>query len=325
VSRAVSRAVMPALAAWLLTVPSVPALHAGAGQFRTRTDLVSVYVTVTDKVGHLITDLKEEDFEVRDEGKPQKLTVFSNAVQPITIVVMLDRSGSMEDNFPLVQAAAERFIDQLGPEDKARIGNFSRQIIISPPDFTTERETLRSILRHDMQDVGPSPVWTAVDRSITALAKQDGRRVILLFTDGHDSPQAGQIATSLKDVARRAEVDEIMIYSIGLADTDLTMSAYALHTQLGQLGTGDSAKRKLIKPDPGLKKLADQSGGSYFELTWDDDLPAVFTRVADELHHQYALAFPPAKLDGSVHKLEVKVKRDGLVVRARKSYVAEQR
>jgi len=320
-----SHAVMPALAAWLLTVPSVPALHAGARQFRTRTDLVSVYVTVTDKVGHLITDLKEQDFEVRDEGKPQKLTVFSNAVQPITIVVMLDRSGSMEDNFPLVQAAAERFIDQLGPEDKARIGNFSRQIIISPPDFTTERETLHSILRHDMQDVGPSPVWTAVDRSITALAKQDGRRVILLFTDGHDSPQAGQIATSLKDVARRAEVDEIMIYSIGLADTDLTMSAYALHPQLGQLGTGDSAKRKLIKPDPGLKKLADQSGGSYFELTWDDDLPAVFARVADELHHQYALAFPPAKLDGSVHKIEVKVKRDGLVVRARKSYVAEQR
>jgi VWFA-related protein len=169
-----------------------------------------------------------------------------------------------------------------------------------------------------MQEVGPSPVWTAVDRSISALVNQDGRRVVLLFTDGHDSPRPGQIATSLKDVMRRAEIDEVMIYSIGLADIEMPSS----FTVPGQIGTVTLPKPKPIEPDPGLRKLADQSGGGYFELTWRDDLPSTFTRIAEELHHQYALAFPPGKLDGSVHKLDVKVKRQGLIVRARKSYVA---
>jgi len=308
-------------AALACAMASALAAARAPGQFRTRTDLVSVYATVTDKLGHLITDLKEQDFEVRDEGKAQTLSVFSNGIQPITIVVMLDRSGSMEDNFPLVTAAAGRFIEQLGPEDKARIGNFSEKIIIRPSEFTNDRQDLLSILRNDMQDIGRSPVWTAVDRSITALLDRDGRRVVLLFSDGHDSPAPGQASATLKDVVRRAEIDEVMIYAIGLADTEIS-SSYATHTQLGQIGSGSLPKPKPIKPDPGLKKLADQSGGGYFELGWNDDLAATFTRVADELHHQYALAFPPPKLDGAVHKLDVRVKRPGLIVRARKSYVA---
>ena len=75
-------------------------------------------------------------------------------------------------------------------------------------------------------------------------------------------------------------------------------------------------------PDPGLRKLAEQSGGGYFELTWHDRLSDTFTRVADELHHQYWLGFPPARLDGKEHTIEVRVKRAGMTVQARKTYVA---
>jgi VWFA-related protein len=238
---------------------------------------------------------------------------------------MLDRSGSMEENFSLVEGATERFVGELLPADRARIGNFSRQIVISPPTFTSDREAMLRILRHEMQPIGPSPIWTAVDRSITALLHEEGRRVVLLFTDGHDDPVRGQVSTELKDIIRRSEIDEVMVYTIGLADTEYA-SPLALHNHIGriQLGTG-GGKGKLLKPDPGLKKLAELSGGGYFELTWNDDLGVTFTRVADELHHQYALAFPPPKLDGDVHKLEVKVLRSGLTARARKSYVAEPR
>jgi Ca-activated chloride channel family protein len=297
----------------------------GAQQpYRSRTDLVSVYATVTDKTGRLVLDLTKADFEVRDNGKIQPLTYFSNDIQPITIVVMLDRSGSMEENFSLVEEASERFVRELLPADRARIGNFSRQIVISPPAFTNDRAVLLRVLREEMQPVGPSPVWTAVDRSITALLHEEGRRVVLLFTDGHDAPRPGQIYTELKDVIRRSEIDEVMVYTIGLADTDYS-SSWALHNRIGQIQLGRSGRPGLVKPDPGLKKLAEQSGGGYFELTWGDDLGATFTRVAEELHHQYALAFPPPKLDGNVHKLDVKVLRTGLTARARKSYVAEGR
>ena len=76
------------------------------------------------------------------------------------------------------------------------------------------------------------------------------------------------------------------------------------------------------KPDDGLPKIAAATGGGYFELTSTDDLNATFTRVAEELHHQYALGFTPTKLDGKMHSLDVKIAKEGLVARARKSYLA---
>ena len=147
---------------------------------------------------------------------------------------------------------------------------------------------------------------------------------MLLFTDGHDAPRPGQVFTELKDVIRRSEIDEVMVYTIGLADTESAASSWMRPGRSGHIYVTMS-RRELVKPDPGLRRLADQSGGGYFELSWGDDLGAVFTRVADELHHQYALAFPPPKLDGNVHRLDVKVLRPGLTARARKSYVAEGR
>ena len=293
--------------------------------FRVRTDLVSVYATVTDQEGRLVPDLTQDDFEVRDNGRRQAVRFFSNDVQPITIVVMLDRSGSMEANFPLVQDAAEQFIQKLLPADRARIGNFSRQIVILPPEFTGDREALGNVLHRRMQGVGPSPVWTAVDRSITALLSETGRRVVLLFSDGHDDPMRSQVHTELKDVMRRSEIDEVMVYAIGLTDTEASSSAWAAHNRIGLIQVGQTGKPKLIKPDKGLRQLAERTGGGYFELTWEQNLGAVFERVADELHRQYAIGFAPSRLDGTTHKLDVRVRRRDLTVRARRSYVAEPR
>jgi len=292
--------------------------------FRGRTDLVSVYVTVTDRSGRLVTDLARGDFEVRDNGKRQPLTYFSSDLQPITCVVMLDRSLSMLDNFPLVEDATEQFINKLLPNDKVRIGDFSRQVVLRPLDFTSRQDELLKILHHGLQDFGPSPVWTAVDRSITALLPQAGRRVVLIFTDGHNSTMRGQIVTDLKDVARRAMIDEVMVYAIGLWQSPDLASAFVRRNTIGQLQLGTRTS-KGEKPDAGLRMLAEQTGGGYFELDWSQDLGATFSRVADELHRQYGLGFVPSKLDGEIHKLDVRITRPDLVVRARKSYVAEAR
>lgn len=309
-------------AAAALVLATAPALGGVEPQeFRSRVDLVSVYTTVTDREGHLVLDLTKDDFEVRDNGKRQNVTYFSNDMQPITIVIMLDRSGSMEENFELVRDAAGHFIDRLMAADKARVGNFSGQILILPAGFTSDKDVLRSVLKNDLQDIGPSPVWTAVDRSITGLLSEPGRRVVLLFSDGHDAPRTGQVQTELRDVIRRSEIDEVMVYCIGLTDTGDSVAAWALHSPPGRIQIG-RGKPKLIKPGKGLKLLAEQSGGAYFELTWNQDMGVVFGRVADELHRQYVLGFSPAALDGEVHKLEVKMRRPGLTARARKSYVA---
>jgi len=287
--------------------------------FKSGAQTVVVYATVTDSSGHIVTDLTRDRFEVYDGGKPQAITTFANDVQPITVVMMLDRSVSMLHNFSLVEEAAGTFVDRLGSSDKARIGSFSNRIEVDPRDFTSDKEEMRHILKTELQDPGPTPLWNAMGVGMTALLHQTGRRVILVFTDGMDRPMNGRSNNlSLKDVSRRADEEDVMVYGIGLVGDPF--AGYG--GQFSRGGLGPRPQGQPDRPDPGLEKLAAASGGGYFELTRTADLEGTFARVADELHHQYLLGFTPAKVDGKSHPLEVRVKGEGLTVRARKSYLS---
>jgi len=300
-----------ALAAVLacLTVPATtqqPTFKSGA-----RT--VAVYATVTDKDGRLVPDLTRDDFEVRDGGKVQPITVFSNEIQPISVIMMLDRSGSMRGNFRLVEAAGEAFVRALLPSDKARIGSFAEKIQIDPEQFTNDRQELIRILRTKLQEQGPTPLWNSVNASIDSLKSQDGRKVVLVFTDGGDNPGNFKLNNlSFMDISRGAQVADVMVYAIGLE----TATRPALGG--GGFGGGFGGSR----PDPGLPAIADETGGGYFELRRAEDLASTFARVADELHRQYLIGFEPAKLDDKMHKLELRSKKPGMKVRARKEYHA---
>ena len=175
-----------------------------------------MYATVTGPDGRLVPNLPQDAFSIHDNGKNQPLTLFANTVQPITAVVLLDRSGSMRSNFQLVEKAAENFVEALEPDDKARIGSFSNRIQIDPRDFTSDHGELLTILRSELQPEGPTPLWNAIYVGITALLHQQGRRVVLVFTDGIDSPQ-GFASNTLKDVMKRAEEEDVMVYAIVLA------------------------------------------------------------------------------------------------------------
>jgi len=287
--------------------------------FKSGAQTVVVYATVTDSSGHIVTDLTRDRFEVYDGGKAQTITTFANDVQPITVVMMLDRSVSMLHNFSLVEEAAGTFVDRLGSSDKARIGSFSNRIEVDPRDFSSDKEELRHILKTELQDPGPTPLWNAMGVGMTALLHQTGRRVILVFTDGMDRPMNGRSNNlSLKDVSRRADEEDVMVYGIGLVGDPF--AGYG--GQFSRGGLGPRPQGQPDRPDPGLEKLAAASGGGYFELTRTADLEGTFARVADELHHQYLLGFTPAKVDGKSHPLEVRVKGEGLTVRARKSYLS---
>jgi VWFA-related protein len=305
----------------LLTVASLVAVTVATASafqqptFKSGAKTVAVYATVTDKDGRLVPDLVQEDFEIRDSGKTQPIAVFSNEVQPISVVIMLDRSGSMRGNYRLVEAAGEAFVRAMLPADRARIGSFAEKVQIDPETFISDKKELINILRTKLQNDGPTPLWNAIDASIATLKDQEGRKVVLAFTDGADNPSIGFNNKSFMDIMRRGQVADVMVYAVGLESTG---AAAPSGGSFGGPGGGFGGSR----PDPGLPAIAEETGGGYFELRRAPDLADTFARVADELHRQYLIGFVPEKLDGKMHKIEVKVKKPGMKVRARKEYFA---
>ena len=275
------------------------ALAAQQPTFRTGTQIVSLFVTVADASRRLVPGLTQEDFEVFDNEKPQPIVFFQNEVQPISVVVMLDTSGSMTLMLDLLKQAAEQFLIRLLPADKGRVGAFNDKIQFSSR-FTSDRDQLVTDMR-DLDYGNSTRLWDAVGASLDELKGIEGRRVILVFTDGDDTgSKIGQ-----GTVIERARAEEVMIYAIGLET----------HYFNGQ-------QTVRSRPDSGLRKIADETGGGYFELKKSSELASTFTKVALELHSQYVIGFAPAQLDNRVHKLAVKMKQPGMTARARRSYVA---
>ena len=268
--------------------------------FRTGTRTVALYATVIDAQKRLVPDLTQEDFEVTDNDKPQSIDVFVREVQPITVVVMLDTSASMTGNLELLSRAAEQFVIRMLPKDKGLVGAFNDKIEFFPATFTANRDTLIASLK-DLDFGNPTRLYDAIAASMERLHKIDGRRVVLVFTDGDDTGSR----VNVNDVLEQARTNEAMIYAVGLR------SDYF-----------NGSRQVRSKPDSGLKRLAEETGGGYFELDKTADLAPTFTRVAQELHSQYVLGFTPGLLDGKVHRLGIRAKRPGMTVRARKSYLA---
>ncbi len=319
-----------AIIAAVLTAPASTEPIQQDSVFRSGARTVAVYVTVSDESGALVPSLGRDDFEVYDNGKRQTVTVFESGVQPITIVLMLDRSGSMIGNFALVRSAAEQFVAQLLPGDKARIGSFANRIQLDPRTFSSSQRDLIAILRTELQEPGPTPLWNAVNVAITSLQHQEGRRVVLVFTDGIDRPMNSR-SLSLNEVMKNAEEHDVMVFAIGLMGrTGIPgrgrRGGLGRNPGVGAIGSpgGIGQPPEFEKPDAGLPRIAAATGGGYFELTSANNLSATFRRVADELHRQYSLGFTPEKFDDKTHRLEVKLKRPGLKARARKTYVARK-
>ena len=292
--------------------------------FGTTTRTVAVYATVTDPQGRLAPDLTRDNFEVDDNGVRQELTVFSNDVQPITGIMLLDRSGSMKPNLGLEVRAAETFVHGMLAEDRLRIGNFGKDIVIEPDDFTSDRDALFKVLHGDLQGDGPTPLWNAIDRAIDKVLLEKSRRVVLALSDGVDEPlDFSGHAKSMKDEMKRAEDNDIMIYAVGMEGL-APMQQQRATPGFGGRGMTPQGRNQpsMQKPDEDMAKIAAATGGGYFELTSPGDLLGKFDRVIDELHHQYALGFVPQKLDGKLHDLTVKVNKSGYTVRARKRYLA---
>jgi Ca-activated chloride channel homolog len=292
------------LASALVVLAAVSALGQTPAQevttFKAGAQIVYVPTMVADLDGRLVPNLEQEDFTILDNGKPQQIAIFEASTQPFTAVVTLDFSASMTSNLKLLKDATEQFLLRMLPQDQAQVGAFSDRIQFSGT-FTNDRDDLIGAL-DDLQYGNPTRLWDAVDASIDMLDGVKGRKVVVVFTDGEDTASRIGFGRVLDHARQR----DVMVYAIGLTSEIL-------------VGPG---RLQRTRPDRSLKKLAEETGGGYFELKKTADLAPTFTRVAQELHSLYNLGFSPVTLDGKEHKLEVKMRKPGNTARARRSYVA---
>jgi Ca-activated chloride channel family protein len=270
--------------------------------FKSEGVTVSVHATVADASHRLVTNLDADAFTILDDDRVQPLTVFERKVLPISVLLLLDTSYSIKDSIGFVRDAAKEFVAQLRPGDRVELGAFNQRVRFVRP-FTSDRQTLNRLLDlvgPDMIDYGTA-LWPAITEGLKEFQSVEGRKIILVLSDGENS-----VGTYNRFLVSRAIVADVMIYAI------------ALQTEYRD------PSRKLVKSvlDPILPRLVEETGGGYFVLDRADDLAKTFSRVAEELHHQYTLGFAAPVLDGKTHKITVAVKGDGLTVRARRSYLA---
>ena len=317
----------PSLVALLLSFIAGAAAVVAAQQptFRGTADNVRVFTTVLDRDGRLVTTLQQKDFEVRDEGSPQPITTFDNRPQPIRLIVLLDVSGSMQGNLPILREGTSELLRHLSDQDGVRLGTFGNDVEISPT-FTRDVRELERALPRSIAPDAPTPLWRAIDQALDAFPAAgseggDERPVILVLSDGKDSGPVGpasfrQPVASQSEVIERARRQGVMLYGVG-------MRSRGARPQVPGIGPGGLQAALMSDfPDPGLARVAEETGGGYLEIRFGQDLAAAFAEVADELHSQYLIGFAPPKRDGKVHKIEVQVAAKGLKPRARKSYVA---
>jgi len=287
---------MRSAAATVVAALVAASLGAQGQIFRANVDLIRVYPLVVGPDGRIATGLEEQDFEVLDNGKPAEIAAFSTDRQPITALVMLDMSASMEDRWLRVRTAAGRFVDAIEPVDRLRIGTFGSEVAISP-HLTSDKTLLTRVLREELWPGGSTPLWTAMNAAMHSLALVPGRKTIVTVTDGVDTA-TNSSSTIYNVVADRAVKEQFMLYAIGFEGK----------------GLGDR-----------LLTLIGRTGGGHFDLKRSDDMATAFLRFADELRHQYLVGFTPADLDGRTHSLEIRVKRPGFTVRAPQQFMAPLR
>lgn len=284
-------------------------------QFRTGTNTVPIYATVFDHANNVVRDLKREDFQIFDDGKRQEMTIFENTIQPISAILLMDTSASMALTLDLAQQAAEQFVIRLSPGDKVRVGSFSDRVNLSPT-FTDDRDWLLHWLRNEIHIGNPTRLWDALDQTVGALRDVGGRRVVVLITDGEDtySKLVG------RTVIERAKAAGVMVYAVQIRSQSRPGMEFEIAGPSRQGIT--TVPSTPIRPSQVLRDLAETTGGVYFNLAARDDVNATFTQVAFELHYQYVLGFTPAKLDGKMHRIELRMSDPKWVVRARRFYLA---
>jgi Ca-activated chloride channel homolog len=304
--------VRPALAAVALALPAALMAQAPAQTtrrpptFEAGIEVVNLHVTVTDGRNHYITDLKEADFSIFEDGVKQELTLFNHEDLPISLSLMLDMSASMDEKLTQAQQAAIRFIKTLRPQDVASVVAFNDRINVLS-DFTADQSELeKAVMRTEAS--GPTALHNALYVTLKELGKQKKagelrRRALVLLSDGEDTASLVQ-DEQVMELARKLE---IAIYAISLRPNRVQDRNRLSFSQAAHL----------------LTVLSRDTGGQVYFPNSLSELDAVYDQIAQELRTQYNLGYVSSnrRRDGKWRRIVVRT-REELQVRHKIGYYA---
>ena len=266
----------------------------GEGEvLRITANLVSVPVTVINRQGQYVVDLRQNDFRIFEDGAEQTIAHFSNVDRPFSVALVIDTSDSTAPFLDKIKGAAKAFVEQLRPSDTVRPVYFHGEIKALTTAGTSDRRILSAAI--DQIQAGPWRMGTrwydAVDFVFRALQPESTRKAVILFTDGENTWGKATMKSTLKE----AEESDVIVYTVQYGD---------------------------MPPDKYLQQLADKTGGRYFKAGDINAIRQSFAGVAEELRRQYMVGYYPSERErkGQERKIGVKVNRKGVAVRARKSY-----
>ncbi len=291
-----ARSVLPVVLACLVFA-GVPS-RAQETTIRVDVRLVNVLTTIRDAQGHLVPTLEPGDFQILDEGRPQAIRVFERQSGiPLSIALLLDASLSTGKDLKFEQESANRFIRAiLRPQDRISLFRFTHNVTQLAP-FTNDAGRLERALR-SIRPEGGTSLFDAVYLACDELRRREGRRVLILITDGGDTTSV----TDFKGALRAAQEADAVIYSVIVVP---------IRSESGRDIGGEHA----------LQLLADGTGGRFFTPDTPAELDPVFAAIGNELRTQYVLGFyAPAEEATGYRRLEVKINRPGFTVQARKGY-----
>jgi VWFA-related protein len=311
---------------------------------RVNTTLVTIPVSVMDRDGRYVPNLKKEDFRLWEDGVEQQVAFFSSVDKPFSVVLMIDTSGSTRFRLEDIQDAAINFVNQLRPDDKVMVVSFNDDIRILA-DFTSDRARLQRAIRH--ADTGDGTrLYDAVDMVINQqLSRVSGRKAIVLFTDGVDT--TSRRANYQSNVTDSEELDAL-IYPVQydtFSDISTGVPTFpggrqddVLIQVLGGIFGGGRGGRRGGRGGPTapgtsrsdydianryLRDLAQNTGGRGYQADSMQNLSQAFANVAEELRRQYSIGYYPKRSAqaGQRRQIRVRANQPNLAVKARDSYI----
>lgn len=308
---------------------------------RIDTNLVTVPVSALDRDGRFISDLRREEFKVFENGEEQKIAYFEPAEKPFTVALLLDTSGSTFFQLWEIKEAAINFAKQLRPQDRVLVVTFDRLVMLLT-EPTNDVKVVTEVIERNAITGFSTRLYDAIDLVFKArLNKIDGRKAIVLFTDGVDT--ASYQATYQSTLHNVEELDAL-IYPIQYDTTDFVDAQTRTNTTIvtttirsknfptrssSQMiygnpkasGPGTSAADYKLA-DQFLHQLATKTGGRLYQANDRTQLSDAFFKISEELRHQYSLGYyPQTPHSGERREIRVRVDRPDVAVRARDSYV----
>ena len=312
---------------------------------RVETNLVTMPVSVLDRDGRFISGLQQRDFKIFENGVEQKIEYFQSVEQPFTVALLIDVSPSTQFRIDEIQNAAITFIDQLRPSERVMVITFDQYVhVLTEP--TNNRNQLRNAIRNAQFGDGTS-LYEAVDQTIYQhLSRIQGRKAVVLFTDAVDTTSR---RATMESTLRATEEVDALFYPIRYDTSGYNARSggrnYPQPTRGGRVtmadilgailtggsvnmggGGGTASQADYAKGKQYLERLAQNSGGRFFEASSIYNLDAAFSGIAEELRRQYSLGYYPETVGkvGDRKQIKIRVMRPTVVVRAKTSYIVGQ-